>query len=384
MMKSQAREGTSEVREVRESRDVSGGALSRRCRMKLLILGGTRFLGRHLAEQALAQGHAVTLMHRGRSGPGLFPRAEHRIADRDGDLAALAHGEWDSVIDTSAYVPRQVHAVAAQLAGRVGQYQLVSTISVYADTGAGGVDEDAALQVLPDPSTEAVTGDTYGGLKALCEQAALEGFAGRCLISRPGLLVGPHDPSGRFSWWVQRLQRGDTVLAPGDPATPVQLIDARDAAAWMLLQATNGVTGTTGVFNLTGPAQPLTIGGLLMAAREALNPAAQLQWVDEKFLHSAGVAPWSDLPVWLPRAQAGLHSVNINRALATGLQCRPLAATLADTAQWLQDCAASPSVLPAAAAASATSPARPAVGLTPEREAALLRAWEAHQAHTAR
>lgn len=185
---------------------------------------------------------------------------------------------------------------------------------------------------------------------------------------------------------MQRLQRGGTVLAPGDPATPVQLIDARDAAAWMLLQAADGLTGTTGVFNLTGPAQPLTIGGLLLAAREALNPVARFQWVDEKFLQSAGVAPWSDLPVWLPQAQAGLHGMNINRALATGLQCRPLASTMTDTAQWLQDSAASASVLPASAAAtvSATSPARPAVGLTPEREAALLQAWESHQAHTAR
>ena len=338
--------------------------------MKLLILGGTRFLGRHLAQQALAQGHAVTLVHRGRSGPGLFPDAEHRLADRDGDLAALAHGEWDAAIDTSAYVPRQVRTMAERLAGRVGQYHLVSTISVYANTGAGAVHEDAALQVLPNPSTEAVTGATYGGLKALCEQAALEGFAGHCLISRPGLLVGPHDPTGRFSWWVQRLQRGGTVLAPGDPATPVQFIDARDAAAWMLLQAARR---TTGVFNLTGPAQPLTIGGLLTAACDTLNPAAQLQWVDEAFLLDAGVAPWSDLPVWLPRAQAGLHGVDTARAQSTGLLCRPLATTLADTAQWLKGSV--PSL------AAAAGPSRPAVGLAPEREAALLRAWQTWQAH---
>ena len=355
--------------ELRESSDAAGSALHPRCRMKLLILGGTRFLGRHLADQALAQGHIVTLMHRGRSGPGLFPQAEHRIADRDGDLAALAGGEWDSVIDTSAYAPRQVHAMAAKLAGRVGQYQLVSTISVYADMGAGGLAEDAALQVLPDPLTEALTGDTYGGLKVLCEQAAQAGFAGRCLISRPGLLVGPHDPTGRFSWWVQRLQRGGTVLAPGDPSTPVQLIDARDAAAWMLLQATRH---TTGVFNLTGPAHPITIGGLLDTARSTLNPAAQLQWVDEKFLLDAGVAPWSDLPVWLPRAQAGLHRVDIARALATGLQCRPLADTLSDTALWLQDRVPPP--------ADPAAPPRPPAGLAPEREAALLQAWRARLA----
>jgi len=346
--------------------------------MKILILGGTRFLGRHLAEQALAQGHSVTLLHRGRSGPGLFAQAEHRIADRDGDLSALDTGEWDSVIDTSAYVPRQVRAVAARLAGRVGQYQLVSTISVYADmdsggVDAGGVDESAPLQTLADPTAEAVTGETYGGLKVLCEQAAMEGFAGRCLISRPGLLVGPHDPTGRFSWWVQRVQRGGTVLAPGDPATPVLFIDARDAAAWQLLQAEHQTAGT---FNLTGPARPLTIGGLLQAARDTLNPAAQLRWVDEKFLLDAGVAPWSDLPVWLPQAQAGLHQTNIARALATGLQCRPLAATLDDTAQWLNAAATATAPAPAAAA----SPARPAVGLAPEREAALLQAWQAQSA----
>lgn len=345
--------------------------------MKILILGGTRFLGRHLAEQALAQGHAVTLLHRGRSGPGLFPQAEHLIADRDGDLCALAKGEWDSVIDTSAYVPRQVRAVAARLAGRVGQYQLVSTISVYADTeagalNAGSVDETAALQTLADPSAEAVTGDTYGGLKVLCEQAAWEGFAGRCLISRPGLLIGPHDPTGRFSWWVQRLLRGGTVLAPGDPATPVQFIDARDAAAWHLLQAERANTAPkTGIFNLTGPAQPLSMGGLLQAARDTLNPAAQLAWVGEKFLLDAGVAPWSDLPVWLPQSQARLHRTDINRALAAGLQCRPLADTLADTATWLQGAAAAPE--PAVDA----SPPKPAVGLAPEREAALLQAWQA-------
>lgn len=346
--------------------------------MKLLILGGTRFLGRHLTELALAQGHAVTLLHRGRSGPGLFPQAEHLIADRDGDLGALDAGEWDSVIDTSAYVPRQVRAVAARLRGRVGQYQLVSTISVYADVAADGVaaghaatgrvDETAALQTLADASAEAITGATYGGLKVLCEQAACEGFAGHCLVSRPGLLVGPHDPTGRFSWWVQRLLRGGCVLAPGDPATPVQFIDARDAAAWHLRQAEHAATQPkTGIYNLTGPAQPFTIGGMLQAACDTLNPTAQLQWVDEKFLADAGVAPWSDLPVWLPRAQAGLHRVNINRALATGLHCRPLADTLSDTAQWLQD--------PVAPTSDATALPRPPVGLAPEREAALLQAW---------
>lgn len=335
--------------------------------MKLLILGGTRFLGRHIAEQALALGHRVTLLHRGRSGPGLFPMAEHRTADRDGDLSALDHGTWDAAIDTSAYVPRQVRSVASRLSGRVGQYQLVSTISAYASLDEAGADEDAALATLPDPSVEAVTGETYGGLKVLCEQAAEQGFAGRCLINRPGLLVGPHDPTGRFSWWVQRMHRGGEVLAPGDPATPVQFIDARDAAAWMLRQSERGHTG---VFNLTGPQQPLTIGELLRCARDTLNPQAALQWVGERFLLDAGLAPWSDLPVWLPRADAGVHGVSIGRALASGLTCRPLAQTLSDTAQWLVGAPPAP----------AGGPARPAVGLDPAREAALLKSWHAQQA----
>ena len=259
--------------------------------MRLLIIGGTRFLGRHIAEQALQRGHQLTLLHRGRSGPALFPQAEHRIADRDGDLSALAQGEWDAAIDTSAYVPRQVRALAAAVAPRVAHYQLVSSISVYSAFDKPGMDESGATATLADHTVETVTGETYGGLKALCEQAA----------------------------------------------------------------------------DLTGPAQPLTMGGSLDTALSALNPAARLQWVDEQFLLDQGVAPWSDLPVWLPTAQAGLHTVNISRALATGLNCRPLRDTLLDTAAWAdQQAAATP------AATAAPGPARPAVGLSSEREAALL------------
>ena len=326
--------------------------------MKLLILGGTRFLGRHVAEQALAQGHQVTLFHRGKSGPDLFPHAEHRIADRNGDLSVLTTGTWDACIDTNAYVPRHVRAVAAVLAGRVGQYQLVSSISAYDDAGytaEAGPSEDSPLARLADPTVEAITGETYGGLKVLCEDAAPQAFGSRCLVSRPGLIVGPHDPTGRFTWWPQRLQRGGEVLAPGDPATPVQFIDVRDLAAWHLKQAEQG---TAGVFNLVGPAAPLSFGGLLSAARDTLEPSAQLRWVDEVWLLAQGVQPWSDLPVWLPRAQAGMHRTDIRRALATGLQTRPVAETLADTAAWTQ---------------GRSTPA--GVGLAPEREAALLQAW---------
>ncbi len=337
--------------------------------MKLLILGGTRFLGRHLAQQALDAGHEVTLFHRGLSAPGLFPQAEHRIADRNGDLAALAQGSWDAAIDTSAYVPRQVRAVAAALAGRVGQYQFVSSISVYASYASPGLAETAPLQTLSDPAVETVDGETYGGLKALCEKAALTGFGKACLIARPGLLVGPHDPSGRFTWWVQRIARaadGSEVLAPGDPAAPVQFIDARDAAAWMLLQAERGAGGS---FNLTGPNKPTTFGEFLRAACATLAPAARLTWIDEACLLAQGVAPWTELPLWLPRDSAGLHQVSIARAVASGLRCRPLAQTLADTAAWA---AAQPAV-----SAAGDGPSRPPVGMAPEREAALLAVWHA-------
>ena len=324
--------------------------------MKILVLGGTRFLGQHFVEQALAAGHEVTLLHRGRSAPGLFPKAQHRLADRNTDLAAaLGGGRWDVAVDTSAYVPRQVRGVAAVLQGRVAQYQLVSSISVYAEPIVPGADESAPLQALADPDTETITAETYGGLKALCEEAAQKAFGDRCLVLRPGLIVGPHDPTGRFSWWAHRLLLGGEVLAPGDPATPVQFIDARDLAAWMLLQAERG---TSGVFNLTGPTEAIGMGDLLDAARDALNPAAMLTWVDERFVIDQGVAPWSELPVWLPSDQAAMHTLAIAAAVAAGLKTRPVADTLRDTAHWLQQAQGK------------------AVGLAAEKEAAVLAAWK--------
>jgi 2'-hydroxyisoflavone reductase len=318
--------------------------------LSLLIVGGTRFLGRHFVAAALAAGHRVTLLHRGRSGPGLFPEAEHLIADRNGDLAVLDGRRFDVVIDPSAYVPRHVRTLAARLAGRAGAYQFVSSISAYAD--ATQAHEDAPLATLADPTVEVVTGETYGGLKALCEQAALEAFGASALIVRPGLIVGPFDPSGRFTWWAQRSARSEPMLAPGPAELPVQLIDARDAAAWMLRQAEQG---TRGMFNLTGPAEPLTMDGFIAA----LAPRAPVSWVDEAVLLAEGVAPWTDLPVWLPREQAALHRTPIARALATGLMCRPLAETVRDTRAW--------------ADGAPDGGLKPGFGLAPEREAALLR-----------
>lgn len=336
--------------------------------MRLLVIGGTRFLGRHVVAQALAAGHQVTLMNRGRSGHALFPEAEHRVADRDGDLGALRCGNWDAVIDTCAYVPRQVRALANALRGSAAHYQLVSTVSVHAEP-APGYDEDARVATLDDPSTEAVDGSTYGALKALCEQALWGSWAtdAACVV-RPGLIAGPFDPTGRLTWWVQRIQRGGEVLAPGDPNGPVQFIDGRDLAAFMLRLAERRSAGT---FNAAGPVAgpdaPLTMRKLLETAVAALNPAATLSWVDEHFLLDHGVSPWADLPLWLDTANAALATARLDRVIAAGLMCRPIAATLRDIAAW----AASPPQ----GEAMADGLARPAVGLDPAREAALLAAW---------
>jgi 2'-hydroxyisoflavone reductase len=330
--------------------------------MRLLVIGGTRFLGRHLVEQALRAGHRVTLLHRGRSHRGLFAEAEHRIADRDRDLSVLDGGEcWDAAIDTCAYRPRQVRTLAARLVGRVGQYQLVSSISAYA-AFRPGMAEDAPLATIDDPDTETVDGRTYGALKALCEQAAEDGFAGRCLRPRPALIVGPHDPTERFTWWVRRFARAEPngeVLAPGSPDAPVQFIDVRDAAAWLLRQAE---AGTTGAFNLTGPDSAGTMGGLIDALRATLAPTLRPVWVDEDFLQAQGVNAWSDLPVWLGRDDEASHRLDASRARATGLRCRPWGQTIADTAAW---------------AATSDAPTSTPPGLAPVREAELLARWRA-------
>lgn len=328
--------------------------------MKLLVIGGTRFLGRHFVEAALARGHAVTLFHRGRSNPGLFPAAEAVLGDRDGGLGALAGRTWDAVLDPSGYVPRVVRQSAAALAGRAGFYAYVSSISAYAPPLAPGADESAPLATLADPAVEEITGETYGGLKAACEREVARVFGERALVVRPGLIVGPHDTTDRFPYWPRRLARGGDVLAPGDGGQPVQVIDARDLAAWLLAMIERGAGGT---YNATGPAGPVTMRDVLEAAALVLGVPSRLVWVDEAFLLERGVTPWTELPLWVPREEAGLDEVSIARALAAGLELRPLAATVRDTLAW--DLARPDS-------AREGSPA-----LRPGREAELLAAWRA-------
>ncbi len=328
--------------------------------MNLLLFGGTRFLGRHLAETAIAAGHRVTLFHRGRTGPELHPAAEHVLGDRDGGLAALAGRRWDAVVDLCGYVPRVVGASAAALRESTAHYTFVSSISAYAVPFAHGAAEDHALAVLSDPAVEEVTGETYGGLKAACERAAREGFGERTLVVRPGLIVGPHDPTDRFPYWPRRIARGGEVLLPGVPDLPVQVIDARDLAAWMLTMVERGETG---VFNAVGPAETLTLRECVERIAAAVGSSPKWTWVDEAFLLERGVEPWMGLPLWVTAEDVGHSTVSGARARAAGLRCRPLEDTARDTLAW--DMARPNSV-------RAESPA-----LKPEREAELLAEWRA-------
>ena len=300
--------------------------------MRILLIGGTRFLGRHVVAQALERGHQVTLFHRGQTQPGLFPECERLLGDREQDLAALYGRSWDAVVDTCGFFPRHVGETSRRLAGRAGHYTFVSSISVYADPVPVGADESAPLAVLDDPGIETMSGAAYGGLKVLCEQAAEAAMPGRVLHLRAGLLVGPWDYTDRFPHWVRRFAEGGDVLVPDSPDQPVQWIDARDAAAWIVARAE---ARTAGVFNVTGPREPATLGGFLDEVRTALGGRATPIPVSPEFLSAEGVQPWMELPMWAPDA-AGFLTMSIQRALDHGLVLRPLAETVRDTRDWLQ------------------------------------------------
>ena len=322
--------------------------------MNLLVLGGTRFLGRHLVEAALARGHDLTLFNRGRTAPGLFVGVEHLCGERDGDLALLRGRRWDAVVDTCGYLPRIVRRSALALRDSVDRYLFVSSISVYADSSTAGQDEQAARLPLPSPDCEDIPGH-YGALKAACEDEVQEVFGPRATLLRPGLIVGPFDPSGRFTYWAQRVARGGAVLAPPAPEYPVQFIDARDLAAWMIDLLEQGQYGT---FNASGPAAPLTFGAFLEGCRQALVAPAEFVWPDESFLDRHAVMPWTELPLYAGEDGRGLNQISLSRALSAGLRLRPLGNTCADTARW-----------------AGGSPLPVGIGLTAEREAQLLRAW---------
>ncbi len=300
--------------------------------MNLLIIGGTRFVGRHLVDAALARGAAVTLFNRGVSGSAPAG-VEHHCGDRSGDLSELGSGTWDAVIDTCGYLPGEVARMAQVLAGRVGCYAFISSISAYASSATPNR-EDSALGVIDDIDTTVVDGRTYGPLKALCEAQVQRSFGAAALILRPGLIVGPHDPTQRFTYWPARLGRardGDRVLAPGTPDTPVQFIDARDLAAFAMrcLDA-----GTRGVFNVTCEAGRFTMGEVLAECAAAAGVSVRLEWCDIAALQAQGLEPWNDLPLVVPQEERAMMSTDVMQALAAGLTSRPLAQTVADTLAW--------------------------------------------------
>lgn len=334
--------------------------------MKVLIIGGTQFLGRHFVETALAQGHTVTLFNRGRTNPELYPEVEKLVGDRTADLSPLRGRSWDAVVDTSGYTPRVVRASAEQLTGCVGHYTFISSLSVYSDF-ASPVDENAPVETLEDPNVEDVTGGTYGGLKALCEQAVQEALPGQNLVVRAGLIVGPYDQLNRFPYWLRRIPQGGDVLAPGSPAHAVQLIDGRDIARWALHCAETRISG---IFNTTGPAVPLAIGNVLATIATIAGAQPNLIWVSDEFLLGQSVQPLDGVPLWVPPEYGYFFKVNISKALDAGLSFRPLADTTRDTLEWLQT-----------AAGQVKQAGRMGIesGLAPEREAEMLAEWRRFQ-----
>lgn len=297
--------------------------------MRILVIGGTRFVGRHLTQAALDGGHDVTLLHRGRTGADLFPQAMHLLADRNGDLSVLADGAWDATLDVSGYLPRQVRDLADALDGRGGRYAYVSSVSAYGVPAGPNFTEDSPLRKLDDPTTEEITDHTYGALKAACERVAMDRFGASTLIVRPTYVVGPHDQSGRFTYWVNRIARGGEVLAPGEPDAAIQVIDARDLAGWTIELLERG---TGGVFHTVTPAPPFSFRQLLeLMVAEVGPPGTTLTWLDPDFLGDRGITE-ENLPLWSAfDPEAASSAANPAAAYAAGLSPRPLRETVRDT-----------------------------------------------------
>jgi len=336
--------------------------------LDILILGGTRFIGLHMTTLALQHGHKVTFFNRGKTHTDLFPEVPRIKGDRDGQIDGLKDRKWDVVIDNSGYVPRQVRLTAELLAPNVRQYIFTSTISVYPDFSAPR-DERSPVGKLPDQTVEKVDGETYGPLKALCEQAVEKALPGRALIMRPGLIVGPDDNTDRFTWWPARAARGGEFIAPGAPQDAFQVIDVRDLAAFCINAAENNFTGTC---NVVSHPNDFRFGELIDYCIKAANKQAKptttphATWITADFLEAQQVAPWSEMPVWLPAKgdEAAFASTSNAAAVARGLKISPLKKTVDDTLAW-----------------HLTRPAderdKLKAGIAVDKETAVLAAWKA-------
>jgi len=326
--------------------------------MRLLFIGGTRFVGRTMATTAMARGHEVTLFHRGRLEPRGLPGAESVLGDRERDLALLLDGRWDAVVDSCGYLPRGVGASVAALRERASHYTFVSSISVFDHSIPEGVDERGPLKTVPDAHADTFSIEHYGALKARCERAVHAGFPGRALIVRPGLVIGPGDYSDRFTYWVARLARGGPIAAPDRRDAPVQWIDVRDLAEWTVRSIEAGVTGD---FNVTGPEVACPFGEVLERVARAIEARPDLVWIDRETLEREEIEPWTDLPLALPYdgSEDGAARTNVAKAVAHGLTFRPLEDSARDVLRWWRE----------------VEPARELkAGLPAEREARLLEA----------
>lgn len=323
--------------------------------MRILVIGGTRFLGRHLVEAAIERNHDVTLFNRGKTNTDLFPLVPKLRGDRNSDVSALQGQTWDVVIDTCGYVPRVVSVSAQALARSTALYVFISSISVYADFSNPGINESSPVATMPDETVEDVTNETYGALKALCEQAAESAMPGRVLHIRPGYIVGPHDPTDRFTYWPYRIAQGGEVAAPGKPESPVQFIDVRDLTAWLVRMSEQSKTGA---YNATGPDYMLTMQRFLGTCKDATRSDALFTWLSESFIFERNLE--GDFPIWTPTEERGGSMVDCTKAIADGLTFRPLEDTIQATIQWN---AARPEGFTGRA------------GISREREAALLEEW---------
>ncbi len=325
--------------------------------LKILILGGTSFLGPHLVEEAQQRGHEITLFNRGTQESSRFPQVEKLRGDRDGHLEALQGREWDAVIDTSGHVPRIVEASSKLLANSTPHYTFISSISVYENFNQSGIEEDYPLAQLDNPDTEEITEKTYGALKARCEQVVEQYFPVRSLIVRPGLIVGPDDPTDRFTYWPCRVRDGGDILAPVDPTAYVQFIDVRDLSKWIIDMIEEQATG---VYNVVG--EPIAFETLVSECQKVTQSDATIHWVSEDFLIEHQVGDWVELPLWLSsqRKIPGFLHISSKKACGMGLASRPLAETISATLEWN---AKRQNVVPKA-------------GLNREQERKLLELWQ--------
>ncbi|HEY9681419.1 MAG TPA: SDR family oxidoreductase [Oculatellaceae cyanobacterium] len=325
--------------------------------MKILVIGGTVFVGRHIVESAIENGHNVTLFNRGKTNADLFPEANKIVGDRESDLSVLREQDWDAVIDVCGYLPRIVRRSAEALKDVCRQYIFVSTGSVYKDKSKPGITEESELEVPQNMEAERMTDEAYGELKAGCEQVVQNIYSDRALIVRPGLVIGPEDPTDRFTYWPVRVAAGGKVLAPGKPERQIQFIDARDLADWVCLLIKHR---TNGIFNAIGPGYVLTMSRLLDACKVCSQSDAEFVWVADDFLEQRKVDAWVDLPLWIPANSelSGFLSRDNSKAIAAGLKFRSIETTISDTLQWWNSTHKHPKEL--------------RTGLSMEREAELL------------